>query len=186
MTNIFKTLLFISILFSFSFILFTKKKVKKCPDLTVREIQEPHILDSAGIKYSVIKVTIQNIGKLASKATSAKIYDIDLNLQQAKDLFLRLDQREIIEENRIMADKLRKKDPNNPDITDSDYDKFVEDSLAIPALNSGEITTVTFVIKEHWVYDPYCELEVEVDFEDGIVECNEINNKKQYFSKAIK
>ena len=66
----------ITALFAVSWSFVSYKENKNCPDLVVREILQPIHTDSGGINGSVITVMIQNIGKLPSKETKAKIYVI--------------------------------------------------------------------------------------------------------------
>jgi subtilase family serine protease len=151
---------------------------KKLPDLVVYKISKPEYIESGAIRGTVVVATIKNIGKTASTPVKAKLYDLDISLAEAKKLGVKKNLYWIFEENTSNA-KNGIGDAKN--ITDYDYDPYVENIKQIPPLNPGQSLEITFIIKDYWIYDSNCEIEVFVDFDNQLKEKKENNNKKQFF-----
>lgn len=137
---------------------------QKMPDLVVKEIERPD-WDNG----SRIFVTIQNIGKAPSKPVRLKVYDVDITVNEAKELGVEKDKLWIFEENMERAEG-----------NANDYDTDFEVKKEIPALNIGQTIRVE-VFVEHWVYDSNCEIGAFVDCDNTIKEKNENNNKSYFF-----
>lgn len=142
-------------------------KKEKLPDLIVLEIREPD-WDHPN-KRTTVEVVIQNIGKAKSTATYAKLYDIDPSSDEAKKWGLEDYLIEALEENDWQTE------------ADSSYESWYdEDIRVVRALDPGEKITLNFYFHDHWVYDPNCELECFVDFNNLVKESNKDNNKKVF------
>lgn len=151
---------------------------KKLPDLVVSKISKPEYVESGAVRGTVVVVTIKNIGKTASIPVKAKLYDLDISLAEAKKIGVKKDLYWIFEENTSNA-KNGMGDAKN--LTDFDYDPYVESIKQIPAINPGQSIEITFIIKDYWIYDSNCEIEVFVDIDNQLKEKKENNNKKQFF-----
>jgi len=145
----------------------------KCADLIVEEIIQPEWENKA----THIQIKIKNIGKTNSEATIAKIYDLDIGVKEAKKLGLKGIYIDLIKENVARA----KYNEGDEDVSEFDYDKNWEGYFDIPSLRSKQSITLDFWIKDHWIYDSNCEIEVIIDPENKIEECKKENNKKQFF-----
>jgi subtilase family serine protease len=151
---------------------------KKLPDLVVSKISKPEWVESGAIRGTVVEVTFKNKGKAPSSLVKAKLYDLDISLAEAKKLGVKKDLYWIFTENESRASG---GEGNKEDITPFDYDKYVEDIHYVRALKPGESLTVTFIIKDYWIYDSNCEIEVFIDFDNQLKEKKEDNNKMQFF-----
>lgn len=149
------------------------------PDLIIQEIKQPEYVYD--IKGTVVKVIVKNIGDAPSEKTKAKIYDIDISVEQARKMKLDTLFIDLIAENNARAKWYKDNESYKDVVTQYDYDRYVEDIQEVPTLKPSETTEITFRIEDHWVYDSNCELEAYVDFEDQVKEDNEKNNIKQFF-----
>lgn len=151
---------------------------KKLPDLVVEKINKPEYVESGAIKGSVITIVIKNRGKIASTPVKAKLYDLDLSLAEAKKIGVKKNLYWIFEENTKNA---KNGEGDKKNITEFDNDLYIENIKQVPALNPGQSIEISFVINNYWIYDPNCEIEIFVDFDNQLKEKKEKNNKLQFF-----
>ena len=141
---------------------------KKYADLKVIKFEIPEYDEN--IKGAIIRVKVKNTGNMASVETNAKLYDLDIDKEEAKRRKLTKSQISAIEENLL----------NREDKTQTDPDPYFESFSPIPGLQPGAEIEIIFKVKDNWFYDPNCEIEVILDFHDNIEEKNEKDNRKEY------
>ncbi|HNQ68400.1 MAG TPA: CARDB domain-containing protein [Bacteroidales bacterium] len=156
----------------------------KCCDLIVKKIDAPDWINGR----TVVFVEIKNIGNSESKPTKVKLFDLDLSITEALKLELDNSIIEIIEENAENHGHYCQEDSylfdtifmNNTG--DYDSDKYFEAFKEIPSLKPRESIRIEFQIENYWIYDPNCEIEVIIDPDNAIEECDKTNNKLQFFA----
>jgi len=159
-------------------------KRDKCPDLIVKEIKYPDWIDDK----TIIEVEIKNIGKAPSEPCIAMMYDLDISIKEAKDLGLEDYLIELVEENVSRADYYANSEYYQgneyyaKNVTENDYDIYFEVFKEIPAIEPGKIITITFEVEDEWLFNTNCELEVIIDPDNAIEECDKTNNKLQFFA----
>ena len=141
---------------------------KKYADLKVVKIETPEYDEK--LDGAIVRVKVKNTGNMASVETNAKLYDLDIDTDEAKKRKLTKVQKGAIEEN------MR----NKEDKTQIDPDQYFEAFSPIPGLQPGAEIEIIFKVKNYWIYDPNCEIEVILDFHDNIEEKNEKDNKKEF------
>jgi hypothetical protein len=145
---------------------------KNYVDLVITEIKAPEFEET--IHGTRFVVRIKNNGTISSIETNAKLMDLDITASDAK--------KRKFEKSWIQA--IKENNENAVDSThkgykvdmDYDWEKFVK----IPILQPGEEIELIFLIENHWVYDPNCEIELFLDFDQNIEEKNEMNNSKAF------
>lgn len=140
------------------------------PDLIVEKIEKPR-WDSKN-KQTIIEVIIKNRGKRNSKGTRAILYDYDPKPKDLNRKGLSKKEKEILK-GEIEKEKGGK-----------ERDPYVRDVRKVPPINWNKKAKVTFYIKDHWIYDPNCEIEVFVDFINNVKEKNEENNRLLFLERG--
>lgn len=153
---------------------------QKCADLQVVEIREPLWEKD----YTSIAVVIKNIGKQKSEPTIALAYDLDLHAEQARELGFSAELVEAIEENNSLAVfyKSSKSLGELVDESSLDHDRYWECRTEIPAIRPGKSVIVYFNLPQYWIYDPNCEIQVVLDPEELIKDCDRKNNVKGFIA----
>lgn len=152
--------------------------LKKCPNLAVVEIQEPEW--NHPDQQTDVYVAIENRGKKASEPTMAILKDLDISYEEGVEMGLDTLYLEMIAENNGRADWYQE-DNENVDEDLKDYDKDWEDTQEVPALKPGERYTIHFIVDDYWIYDSNCEIEVTLDPDEEIKDCDRENNKDWFF-----
>lgn len=129
-------------------------------DLLITEVEPPEWDD-----VTRIFIHVKNDGNKVSEATKIKVWDLDINVKEAKKLGFRKSDMWIFEENVARAEG-----------DGYDYDEDWEVKLEVPSLEPGESIEIE-VNLAHWIYDSNCEIGVIIDCDDQIEEKNEKNNK---------
>jgi hypothetical protein len=137
---------------------------QKAPDLIIKDILEPEDVDS-----SKITVIVKNMGNSMSKPVKLKLWDVDIDINEAKKIGVKEEDMWIFVENTERA-----KDGS------PDYDRDFEIIRTIPALKKREEFTI-IVYVSHWVYDSNCEIGAYIDCDEELNEKDESNNKAYFF-----
>ena len=156
-------------------------KTEKCngPDLAVISIDNPeweHV-----DKQSMVTVTFKNIGNQVSKPCRAMLYDVDISIEQAREMKLDTMLLDLIAENNALATYYTGNESADLDANSYDYDLDFSVFAEIPALKPGQKTTVTFYIPTHWIYDPNCEIAALADIYRTNQDCDLTNNLLFFF-----
>lgn len=156
-----------------------KSKECKKADLAVVEIQYPDY--DSKIQGTVFKVVVKNEGKKASKPCTIVAADLDISLEDAMKISEDTLVYDLISENNGRAAYNKKHDDQNVDEAQFDYDKYWELTYEVPALEAKESITLTFELKDYWIYDSNCEIIVHIDPEKKNRDCNQKNNINYFF-----
>lgn len=70
------------------------------------------------------------------------------------------------------------------DINGNNDDEDWALELPLPSLQPGETTSLFFIKEAHWIYDPNCELEAEIDPGNKVEEDNKENNIMQFIEEG--
>jgi hypothetical protein len=159
---------------------FVPSKKKKVSDLAILKIETPTWSDDQ--KETVVEVVIKNKGKTKSLACRALLYDLDLSVEQGKDLGLNKLNLELLSENNSRAEYWQNNDNYAVDKQLNDYDEDFAVFAAIPALEPDETITLRFHIKDIWVYNSNCEIRVILDIDQTNNETHRSNNQKDFFA----
>lgn len=151
---------------------------KKCADLAVVEIREPDWNHEE--QRTDVFIVIENRGNKESEPTTAILRDLDISYEEGVEMGLDTFLLEMIAENNGRAEWY-KEDDENVDEDLKDYDKDWENTREIPALKPGERYTLHFIVQDYWIYDSNCEIEVILDPDEKIKDCDRENNKQQFF-----
>jgi hypothetical protein len=159
------------------------KKPEKRQVIEKEKYVELSVVENISLDYdaatsgTVFHIQIMNSGTVESIETNLRITDLDITYKQAKKIGLKGDALNVIKEVNAGAHK------GEEIITDEtyleegiDYDKDFELIGRIPPIKPGEIIMVTVILKNQYVYDPSCEIEINIDFDNNIEEKNEKNN----------
>lgn len=157
-------------------------KTEKCngPDLAVITINEPEWENVE--KQTLVTVTFENNGNQTSKPCRAILFDVDISIEQAREMKLDTFSLEMIAENNARATYYNGNDSTDLDANNDDYDLDFSVFADIPALKPGQKTTVTFSIPTHWIYDPNCEIAVLADIYRTNKDCDLTNNLLFFFA----
>lgn len=137
---------------------------KDFSDLMVEEILAPEYIDE--FQGTRVRVIIKNTGTAGSYPTLARLKDVDLSKAEAKTYGLKGVELEIAGElERTQLDPTQE-------------DNYFESWCFIPPVEPGKRYVIEFFIYGLWIYDPNCEIKVELDTENVIEEPNEKNNVK--------
>ncbi|MEM7101896.1 MAG: hypothetical protein AAF502_02120 [Bacteroidota bacterium] len=140
------------------------KEQQRCADLVVLNIEDPDW--NAELASTEVRVTFQNKGRGESDPMPAVLFDFDPTAKELKKLSLQRSFRLFLTSN----------------IKEVTEDKFIADTLRLPVLQPKEKITMTFILKEHWAYDPFCELKATVNFDRSADECRYSNNSNHFIS----
>lgn len=157
------------------------KEKNKLVELSIIDVAEPYT-DETNVN-TIVTVHIMNSGNVASIPTNITISDLDITYAAAKKLGIKGEALKVIKDNNESA---KADDPlvSNAAYLEPgvDYDQDFSVMKLLPAIQPGEVISVTFTIKGIWVYDSNCEMEIKVDVDDNIEEKDEKNNV-MYFIK---
>ncbi|HLP12095.1 MAG TPA: hypothetical protein VK177_09210 [Flavobacteriales bacterium] len=143
---------------------------KNYVDLVVLKIENPEWDGDA--KKTMVRVKVKNRGTLSSIETNAMMVDLDITANEAKQRrFSKLWIEAISENNGRSVDEAEPHTKKGIDY-DPDWKTFVK----IPILQPGEEMEVIFELKDHWIYDSNCEIEILLDADENIQEKDEKNN----------
>ena len=148
-------------------------------DLAIIEFFEPEW--DGEFNQTVVRVIVQNKGKMASSASKAHLRDLDISAETAQAMGLDTIIIEMIAENNARAAYYAENDQYPVDENLFDYDTDVESYAQVPALKKGQKAEVIFYIPNHWVYDSNCELRVIVDEEEKVDDCDRQNNTMDFY-----
>lgn len=146
-------------------------------DLEIVSIKAPEY--SENIKGTVVKVTIRNKGTISNIETVARMSDLDLALADAKKLKLTKQELNTISENNANASGTGEWVKPNID-NDIDFTIYQK----IPTIQPDESIEIEFQLYGIWIYDPNCEILIELDAEKHIEEKNEKNNIKLFIAQG--
>jgi hypothetical protein len=132
-------------------------KKQYCADLIVDKIYKPEW--DAEKHQSVVRVTLKNTGNTMSDSTLVRLREIDVK-GYSDDLTLKPSIGSFGEKH-----KLQKRD-----------------SVWLDPMMPKEKRDITLALN-YWVYDPDCELQVEIDTINS-KECEKANNIKQFLDKG--
>ncbi|MEO1435747.1 MAG: hypothetical protein AAFV80_09445 [Bacteroidota bacterium] len=131
---------------------------RRCFDLQLVQVMEPDW--DADRNATAVDIRIRNNSAQASAPTPIRLRDLDPNKKMLRKMQLEFRFK------RYMLDNMER------NITD----KYVETIGTIPKILGGEEITLTLYFQDHWIYDPDCEIEAEIDFEGVSAECKRSNN----------
>lgn len=143
-----------------------KKPTEQAGDLFISKIYEPQWADD----HTLIQIEIENSGPAISDTVFLTVSDADLTFAQAQQLQIVTEENSwIFEENDAMH-------------SGENDDPHFEVNEPIVGLKNNEKRLITLNLGEHWVYDPNCELKVEIDRDNRIHESNESNNVSYFIA----
>jgi hypothetical protein len=151
---------------------------KNYVDLVVLSIAPPDWDGES--KKTIVKVKIKNKGSVSSIETNAVLTDLDITAAEAKKRkFSKLWIDAIAENNNLATDENDSYTKKGID-SDPDWKVFVK----IPIMQPGEEIELVFELKEIWIYDPNCEIEVMLDADGNIEEKDEKNNVMDFVGRG--
>lgn len=170
-------IILLTVLITFSFTPITKKKQS---DLAIIKIKKPTWSDD--LKETTVEVVIKNKGKAKSLPARALLYDLDLSVEQGEALGLKKINLELLEENNSRAEYWQNNDNYTVDNQLNDYDEDFAVFTTIQSLKPNEEITLTFYIKDIWLYNYNCEIRVILDIDQTNNETKRSNNQMDFFA----
>lgn len=152
----------------------------KSPDLKAIKIEEPDW--DHDNQRTIVKVQIKNAGEKTSQPCRALLYDLDISLDQAKAMKLDKFHKELIAENNGRASYFTGDAAQYVDENQFDYDRDFAVFVSIPELKPGKKVTLTFYIKDIWIYDSNCEIRLVADVDETNQDCDRSNNVMDFFA----
>ena len=173
-------------LLTFQLVVVSSLNDKKCqgPDVSIVEIEQPEWIHAE--RTTLIKVTIKNEGDKMSEPFILTLEDLDISAKEVSKGDHKKSTVELVEENNARAEYYSKSEyveEGDYDIDENtyDYDKDWVITKDIYELMPDEELTVSFYLKDHWVYDSNCEIRASVDKDMVIEDCDRSNNILDFF-----